>query len=983
MSTTKTNATTTTTTTEDVPAQNQDAGANFRTSNPIQPTKTEAVGEASALKETGTKPSADTKDTQRFGIAGKPVPKVSFRILSNLSLLFKPYGGLSKPNEFCIKPGGVEGTIKPFTSSSGRKQFKKVGIRISYTIKQLLSIRHKFKSFPSDLEVIPLVLVEGLGDFETLTAHSVTLSSSTLTMSPSKLRKSKLKSKKKAIKSDTSKTASPQTVTTAPATATPTTTYSNSARYDGNDDDASFRDKKTVTPSKINVSKLKKRDKPISPPTETVTQITREETVQQDKVKEPPKELRPKPKIKEEVSPSSHTYIAKNISSTQVEQVSTKPKKSSVKPLSSFRSQGAWGRGRKILDPMAQFTAKITIRLNKITMDNFNTLSDQLIGIYTDDITNTEQLTKLVTLIFEKTVQEHVYGPLYAKLCVALSAKNKSFDEVVMTSGGKKETRQVDFKNVLVKVCQKEFQKGKRKTVFTSDMDKTDRDNEEIKQKKILLGTMKFIGQLYLKQLIPSKIMIVCLEHLVGGMSGKPTEDDIEGACTLIETVGKTLDEDQSVNSPELRKYYQKLESIERNSSKYSPRIRILIQNLIDLRKNGWKGLMSAKEKPRALSQKKNTNAVNASTIYDPFDEQIPLQLNMAQFAMGADDAVEMITGTTVPISSHVVGQSQRKFRSTNRYSKQKQHRTNTSSNQTKKNTKQIYHERSTASGNRKGKGRKLLEIEDEEEMYSKDNEQKQAQNTQQQGSTVSAAGIQIGRRKERMALSSSSKRPCDEGKSADEEVLSDLCGDYLYNRNNMNIDNLLTKLIKYEIKSRTKFVLRFIQKAVDGGKGERLADIIPRFLNEYVLIPQELDVGFVEFFKGYTMEDNPQISSACSQLLAPLIVDNELNFTDVLEWILLDTREKQPQDDMLQYYDGDGVRNYIRKSKSITKAMELLGCLLKELKDSNFEDSQYVPKLVVAYDFKIDRYINKKDVANKEEIRKEWISKYGIQFAF
>merc|ERR1712190_415568 len=135
-----------------------------------------------------------------------------------------------------------------------------------------------------------------------------------------------------------------------------------------------------------------------------------------------------------------------------------------AKPLSI--SKTGWRPGRQSKDPMAQFTAKITIRLNKITMDNFKSLSEQLINIFVNDVVNTQQLTKMVTLIFEKTVQEHLYGPLYADLCVALSDREQQFDEVFINSEGKKETKQVGFKSGLVKVCQKEFQKGKRAVVY-------------------------------------------------------------------------------------------------------------------------------------------------------------------------------------------------------------------------------------------------------------------------------------------------------------------------------------------------------------------------------------------------------------------------------------------------------------------------------------------------------------------------------------
>ncbi len=186
------------------------------------------------------------------------------------------------------------------------------------------------------------------------------------------------------------------------------------------------------------------------------------------------------------------------------------------------------------------------------------------------DYLNIEKLEKLVRLIFEKTVQEHVYGPLYAKLCVVLSSKNN-----------------IDFKAILLKVCQAEFERGKREAKVVSGMDKTDIENEKIKQKRILMGTMKFIGHLYLVELLPFQIMTVCLKHLI--LTVKPTQDDVEAACTLLNTVGKQLD--LNCNNlignkcdnykQELMKCYQKLISIANNNNYRNEwiRIRILIQN--------------------------------------------------------------------------------------------------------------------------------------------------------------------------------------------------------------------------------------------------------------------------------------------------------------------------------------------------------------------------------------------------------------------
>eukprot|EP00486_Rosalina_sp_Unknown_P008279 CAMPEP_0201594150 /NCGR_PEP_ID=MMETSP0190_2-20130828/191549_1 /ASSEMBLY_ACC=CAM_ASM_000263 /TAXON_ID=37353 /ORGANISM="Rosalina sp." /LENGTH=926 /DNA_ID=CAMNT_0048053643 /DNA_START=115 /DNA_END=2893 /DNA_ORIENTATION=+ len=907
----------------EAPNATKDSGANFRTSQPKEAGET-VKGEKSKTNTKGDKTENGKDKTEksdsRFGIAGKPASRVSFRISTNIKLSFKPYGGLAKKDEFCIKPGGVDGAIKPFTSSSGRKQFKKVGIRVNYSIKQLLSIRDKFKAIPIEIDQIPMVFEEGLGDFESL--QNQTIASISERTSPSKLKKSsKLPSAKNKSKSDATSTSN---------TSTSTGYGDTTQRYEGSNDDASFRAKPRVEPSKIK-SKLRKSTSTSPQKNDDKNKkggggTDKDNKVENTTTSKPSSDDKPTRKTykastnvdrTKDGGTGSSTNKSSQESSPPNKDQSNKPKPSAT-PLSSGRSKGAWGRSRKTLDPMARLKSKITIRLNKITLDNFatlsdqlirifedeitnteqltklvtlifKTLSDQLIRIFEDEITNTEQLTKLVTLIFEKTVQEHVYGPLYAKLCVALAAKNKSFDEIVFLNG-KKQTNQVDFKNVLVKVCQTEFQKGKREAIITDDMDETDKENEMIKQKKILLGTMKFIGQLYLKELIPSKIMTVCLKHLIGQMQSKPSEDDVEGACTLLQTVGSTLDKDENVNKNELTKYYSKLRNIEKNSNRYSVRIRMIIQNLIDSRKNQWKSRGNIKQEgPKALNRNKPSTTTTA-TVADDFNDfdVLPFDITRMMMGGGGNDATEAIQGSVVPMAGHAVATKQIKYGRANRYTTNTQYEAPVDIQQEQKQSearqnKALLPQRKGRSGGR----RQLLQTTEEEEMKKPMMNEaiKDQSNKPKPSATNETGAIEIGRRKRRTALSSGSDRPCSNGKSVDEDVLDELTGDYLYVRNSVNEQKFLSTLVTYKVEDRKKFVLKFIQKAIDGGKGERLGGLIPKLLNEYILLSNELDAGFIEFFTGYTFEDNPQLALNTAQLLAPLIVDNEINFTDVLEW--------------------------------------------------------------------------------------------------
>jgi len=97
------------------------------------------------------------------------------------------------------------------------------------------------------------------------------------------------------------------------------------------------------------------------------------------------------------------------------------------------------------------------------------------------------------------------------------------------------------FRHILLKQCEKEFRQGVKPPIMNANASIEEKLYAQSKQKKLLMGTIIFIGQLFNHELLPSQIMLVCLQHLLG--DSKPNEEDVEGACNLLETVGKKLDE--------------------------------------------------------------------------------------------------------------------------------------------------------------------------------------------------------------------------------------------------------------------------------------------------------------------------------------------------------------------------------------------------------------------------------------------------------
>ena len=214
---------------------------------------------------------------------------------------------------------------------------------------------------------------------------------------------------------------------------------------------------------------------------------------------------------------------------------------------------------------------------------------------------------------------------------------------------------------------------------------------------------------------------------------------------------------------------------------------------------------------------------------------------------------------------------------------------------------------------------------------------------------------------------------------------LGDLMTTYLSKTNQTSTTNeLLTILNKYRLNNKVIFIYQLVSKVTDMCTTEKSIHSILRLLECGIISKNELENGFTKFFQGYTWEDNPKLALHTSQLLAPLIVENVIKFPNALQWALLDIRKNQNKD-MLQFYDGDGMRNYIKGSNSITIALEFLAMLILELNNWKWEDKKYVKTLIDKCQFNVDQYINQQDLVlcKTDKIRTEWINQYNLQFAF
>jgi len=242
--------------------------------------------------------------------------------------------------------------------------------------------------------------------------------------------------------------------------------------------------------------------------------------------------------------------------------------------MSLEKSPKAWNRNRiKTREDILK--SKLTGMMNKLTVEKMNRLTELITKFIKSEIKTKGELRMIVSLMFDKIIKESNFGTLYANLCSNISRiKIASFiDEENDT-----------FIRILIDQCQTEFERGFKNVKVNS--------LEDLKVKKVALGTIQFIGQLYKKGLLPNKICKICLTNLI---QNNPIDLQIECAYRFLLIIGKKYDRTK-FGKKHLNKVFDIFFNLKQNR-KYEMRTKILIDICISIRKNNWELLKKEEAK--------------------------------------------------------------------------------------------------------------------------------------------------------------------------------------------------------------------------------------------------------------------------------------------------------------------------------------------------------------------------------------------------
>ncbi|GFY92045.1 eukaryotic translation initiation factor 4G [Actinidia rufa] len=208
----------------------------------------------------------------------------------------------------------------------------------------------------------------------------------------------------------------------------------------------------------------------------------------------------------------------------------------------------------KITDEEQSKQRQLKAILNKLTPQNFEKLFEQVKAVNIDSAIT---LTGVISQIFDKALMEPTFCEMYANFCYHLAGALPDFSD---------DNEKITFKRLLLNKCQEEFERGER------EQEEADRADEE--------GEVKQSEEEREGEEDPS-----AETNKLFGLDQNPDEENIEALCKLMSTIGEMIDHSKAKELMDA--YFGTMASLS-NNMKLSARVRFMLKDSIDLRKNKW-----------------------------------------------------------------------------------------------------------------------------------------------------------------------------------------------------------------------------------------------------------------------------------------------------------------------------------------------------------------------------------------------------------
>ncbi|XP_068605957.1 eukaryotic translation initiation factor 4 gamma 1-like [Brachionichthys hirsutus] len=212
---------------------------------------------------------------------------------------------------------------------------------------------------------------------------------------------------------------------------------------------------------------------------------------------------------------------------------------------------------------------KLRAILNKVTPEKFQQLVKQVKELTID---TEERLRGVADLIFERAISELRFSGVYASMCSSLmDLKVSSPDKPEMC---------VNFRTILLRQCQKEFEKiPKKPELEAAKAEEGDRSGKQFLRRS--LGSIAFIGQLCRVKMLPTIIIHECVQRLF--QNHDPVS--LECLCKLLSLTGKALEVESAKDL--MDQYFTRIYNLIQER-KTSSRIYFMLQDVMDLMMANW-----------------------------------------------------------------------------------------------------------------------------------------------------------------------------------------------------------------------------------------------------------------------------------------------------------------------------------------------------------------------------------------------------------
>ncbi|TBU40170.1 hypothetical protein BD309DRAFT_1003254 [Dichomitus squalens] len=255
---------------------------------------------------------------------------------------------------------------------------------------------------------------------------------------------------------------------------------------------------------------------------------------------------------------------------------------------------------------------KVRALLNKLTMERFDSISDQIIAWAnrSEKEKDGRTLIQVIRLVFEKATDEATWSEMYARLCRKMMEQISPNvrDDGIKNAEGKPIAGGQLFRKYLLNRCQEDFERGwvAKEATAAAAATKASEDqaakaaaegnengesalySEEYyaaqKAKRQGLGLIKFIGELFKLQMLTERIMHECVKKLLGNVEN-PEEEEIESLCKLLTTVGQILDTPKARAHMDV--YFSRMKELTK-SPNVNSRMQFMLQDIIELRERKW-----------------------------------------------------------------------------------------------------------------------------------------------------------------------------------------------------------------------------------------------------------------------------------------------------------------------------------------------------------------------------------------------------------